>query len=156
MRVNLKSSLSSRLYSGSVRHSRSVPAENIFQYQIFMVYLDLDELKNLFDNFIFWSSDKMNLAWFRRTDYLGDTQSSLDASVRDLVESRTGKRPEGPIRLLTNLRYFFYRSNPVSFYYVFDKDGITLETIVAEVTNTPWGLSALNIRLNMVNVHKCG
>lgn len=138
MRVNLKSSLSSRLYSGSVRHSRSVPAENIFQYQIFMVYLDLDELKHLFDNFIFWSADKMNLAWFRRADYLGDTQSSLDASVRDLVESRTGKRPEGPIRLLTNLRYFFYRSNPVSFYYVFNNDGISLETIVAEVTNTPW------------------
>ena len=81
MQINLKSSLSSRLYLGSVRHSRSVPAENIFQYQIFMVYLDLDELKHLFDDFIFWSSDKMNLAWFRRADYLGDTQSSLDASV---------------------------------------------------------------------------
>ena len=26
----------------------------------------------------------------------------------------------------------------MSFYYVFKKDGITLETIVAEVTNTPW------------------
>jgi DUF1365 family protein len=28
--------------------------------------------------------------------------------------------------------------NPVSFYYCFDESGTTLETIVAEITNTPW------------------
>jgi DUF1365 family protein len=28
--------------------------------------------------------------------------------------------------------------NPVSFYYCFDESGTRLETIVAEITNTPW------------------
>jgi DUF1365 family protein len=41
--------------------------------------------------------------------------------------------------LLTHLRYFGYCMNPVSFYYCFDAAGRTLETIVAEITNTPWG-----------------
>ncbi|MGD9264198.1 MAG: DUF1365 domain-containing protein, partial [Lysobacterales bacterium] len=52
---------------------------------------------------------------------------------------RTGDEPEGPIRLLTNLQYFGYCFNPVSFYYCFDRDDTAVETIVAEVNNTPWG-----------------
>jgi DUF1365 family protein len=50
----------------------------------------------------------------------------------------TGIRPTGKIRLLTHLRYFGYNFNPVSFYYVFDEADQRVETIVAEITNTPW------------------
>ena len=64
---------------------------------------------------------------------------TLKQTICDLVEDKTGNRPTGPIRLLTHLRYFGYVFNPVSFYYCFDKDGSQLETIVAEVNNTPWG-----------------
>jgi DUF1365 family protein len=81
--------------------------------------------------------------WFRQSDYLPDHTGgpkavSLDQAVRDLVESRTGARPRGPIRLLTHLRFFGYSFNPVSFYYVFDESDSRVETIVAEITNTPW------------------
>ena len=40
---------------------------------------------------------------------------------------------------LTSLRYFGYVINPVCFYYCYSDDGQTLEAMVAEVTNTPWG-----------------
>ncbi|MFT3881839.1 MAG: DUF1365 domain-containing protein [Gemmatales bacterium] len=46
---------------------------------------------------------------------------------------------DGPIRLLTNLRYFGYVMNPVSYYYCFDRDGKNLMAVVAEINNTPWG-----------------
>jgi len=62
----------------------------------------------------------------------------MDVAVRDLVERETGARPAGPIRMLTHLRYFGYVMNPVTFFYCFDGDGDRLETIVAEVHNTPW------------------
>ncbi|MGC3965993.1 MAG: DUF1365 family protein [Pirellulales bacterium] len=62
----------------------------------------------------------------------------LDATVRELVESRLGFQPAGPIRLLTNLRMLGLRMNPVSFYYCYAGDGTKLEALVAEVTNTPW------------------
>jgi DUF1365 family protein len=39
---------------------------------------------------------------------------------------------------LTHLRYFGHCFNPVSFYYCFASDGKTVDTIVAEVSNTPW------------------
>jgi hypothetical protein len=51
----------------------------------------------------------------------------------------SGRRPAGPIRLLTQLRSFGLCFNPVSFYYCFAPGGHRLESILAEVTNTPWG-----------------
>lgn len=104
-----------------------------------MMYLDLDELPHVFDNRWFWSSRGFNLAWFRRRDHYGDPAVPLAQAIRDLVERRTGSRPTGPIRLLTHLRYFGYCFNPVSFYYCFDAADRHVETIVAEVHNTPWG-----------------
>jgi DUF1365 family protein len=131
--------MESCIYRGTIRHRRRTPVEHDFRYRLFMLYLDLDELPRVFKRRWLWSAQRPALAWFRRADYLGDAAVPLDQAVRDLVAERTGRRPRGPIRLLTHLRYFGYVQNPVSFYYCFDRAGTTVETIVAEVTNTPWG-----------------
>ena len=130
--------MESGLYRGTIRHRRLAPVPHEFRYRLFMLYLDLAELPGVFDGRWLWSARRPALAWFRRADYLGDRDVPLDRAVRDLVFLRTGKRPTGAIRLLTHLRYFGYIQNPVSFYYCFDRSG-AVETIVAEVTNTPWG-----------------
>lgn len=131
--------MNSCIFSGTLGHCRHVPAVNSFRYDVFMLYLDLDELETVFKPYWLWSTCRANFAWFRRADYLGCSEQSLSQSVRDLVAEKTGHTPTGPIRLLTNLRYLFYKSNPVSFYYCFEADGKTLHSVVAEVTNTPWG-----------------
>jgi len=131
--------MNSRIYKGWVRHRRVAPTQNRFRYRMFMLYLDLAELPALFDGTPFWSARRAAPARFKRSDYLGPKDLPLDQAVRDLVERRLGVRPSGPIRLLTHLRYFGYCMNPVSFYYCFDAAGRKLETIVAEITNTPWG-----------------
>lgn len=104
-----------------------------------MMYLDLAELPQLFRGRWFWSVRRTALARFRRSDHLGNPAVPLDEEVRQLVFHETGQRPSGPIRLLTHLSYFGYVFNPVSFYYCFNKGDTRLETIVAEVNNTPWG-----------------
>jgi DUF1365 family protein len=103
-----------------------------------MVYLDLSELDTVFHGRWLWSTSRPSVAWFRRSDHVGDPSVPLDESVRALVEQRTGRRPMGPIRLLTHLRYWSYIFNPVSFYYCFDISGTRLEAMVADVSNTPW------------------
>jgi uncharacterized protein len=128
----------SALYVGRLRHRRHAPRPHEFAYTLFMVYLDLDELNAVFKGRWFWSHRRPALAWLRRADYLGDPNVPLDQAVRDRVEHETGHRPNGPIRLLTHLRYFGVGFNPVSFYYCFDASGTEVETIVAEITNTPW------------------
>jgi uncharacterized protein len=127
------------LYEGRLRHRRFAPAENAFEYALFMLYLDLAELPSLFDGHLLWSSGRPNVACFNRARHLGDPDRPLEDCVRDLVERDTGTRPSGPIRLLTHLTYFGYGFNPVSFYYCFDADGREVETVVSEVNNTPWG-----------------
>jgi len=130
--------MKSCLYTGTVRHRRFAPKSHEFQYRIFMALVDLSELPTLFDRFWLWSARRPALAWFKRSDYHGESSRPLDTCVRDLVQERTGARPAGPIRLLTHLRYFGHNFNPVSFYYVYDVGDTRVETIVAEITNTPW------------------
>jgi DUF1365 family protein len=126
------------LYNGWVRHRRREPAGHEFRYQLFMMYLDLAELPQVFDRHWLWSARRAAPARFKRSDYHGDANVSLDAAVRDTVERKTGMRPSGPIRMLTHLRYFGYVFNPVTFYYCFDEQGAGVETVLAEITNTPW------------------
>ncbi len=130
--------LASAIYEGWVRHRRYTPHANEFSYRMYMLYIDLAELDHLFDRRWLWSEGRRNVAEFRRGDYFGDPAQSIDEAVRDRVARETGQRPLGPIRLLTHLRYFGLAFNPVSFYYCYAEDGVTLETILAEITNTPW------------------
>lgn len=133
-----KSTFQSAIYEGWVRHRRHAPRPHAFRYRMAMLYIDLSELDTLFAGRWLWSKERANLAQFRRADFLGDAQLPLDTAVRDRVEAECGHRPAGPIRLLTHLRYAGHVFNPVSVYYCFAADGSTLDTIVAEITNTPW------------------
>lgn len=128
----------SSLYRGWVRHRRRTGAGNSFRYRLFMVYLDLAELPGVFDCNWLWSARRPAPAWFRRADYLGPATLPLDEAVRARVEQETGRRPDGPIRMLTHLRYFGYCLNPVTFYYCFDARGDAVTHVLAEINNTPW------------------
>jgi DUF1365 family protein len=110
-----------------------------FRYRLNLLYLDLDELDHVFEDRWLWSARRPAPARWHRADHLGDPARNLADEVRDLVESRTGRRPTGPIRLLTAPRLLGYGFNPVSFYYCFDADDRALEAVVAEINNTPWG-----------------
>lgn len=131
--------MESFLYEGRLRHRRFAAPRRAFEHSLFMVYLDLGELESVFAGRWLWSTLAPNVAWFRRADHHGPADVPLDEAIRDLVATRTGLRPQGPVRLLTHLRYFGHCFNPVSFYYCFAQDGRTLDAIVAEVSNTPWG-----------------
>lgn len=131
--------MNSAIYKGTVRHRRYSPVDHAFTYRVCMLYLDLDELDRVFADRWLWSVNRANVASFQQRDHLGDPDRPLRSCVADLVEQRVGTRPAGRVTLLTHPRYFGYVMNPVSFYYCWSADGERVETIVAEVHNTPWG-----------------
>lgn len=133
------------LYVGQVRHRRHTPKPHAFRYRLYLLYLDLDEIPQLFQRLWLWSARHFNLVWFRRADYPGDRTESLADSIRTLVAEKTGMRPTGPIRLLTQLRHFGYGFNPLSLFYCYDATGKEVETIVAQVRNTPWSESIVYV-----------
>jgi DUF1365 family protein len=131
--------MESRLYTGQVGHQRLTPVGNGFRYSLFFLYLDLAELETVFAERWFWSLERQNWASFHRSDYFHASPQPLDQAVRDEVERQLGHRPSGPIRILTHLRYLGYCFNPISIYYCFADDGHTLEALLIEIHNTPWG-----------------
>ena len=130
----------SALYEGRVRHRRFDPVEHEFTYPVFMAYLDLAELPDVLDPLPLWSARRPAPARFRRADHLGDPARPLAECVRELVAAE-GSVADGPVRTLTNLRYFGHGFNPVTFHFCFDPGGDGVESVVADVSNTPWGES---------------
>jgi DUF1365 family protein len=128
----------SAVYEGWVRHRRHHPHAHAFRYRIAQPLLDLDELPRVLALHPLFGAGALKPARFRREDYLGPPALPLAEAVRDRVAAETGRRPEGPIRMLGHLRYFGYCFNPVVFYYCYAADGRRLEAIVADITNTPW------------------
>lgn len=127
----------SAIYHGHVRHRRFHVREHEFRYRLALAYIDLDELPTLLGGRLLAS--RPGPARFRRRHYLGDEHVPLADAVRDVVVDQAGMRPSGPVRVLCNLSCFGHCFNPVSFYYCMDEAGESLEAVVAEVTNTPWG-----------------
>jgi len=144
----MPSEYASAIYQGTVRHRRFSPKQHEFSYHVFMMYLDTEELDEIFSLSPFWSTKPLSIARFKRSDFHIDKSNnkslnnnelpSIDESIRNTVESETGIRPNGAIRMLVNLRYWGYSINPICTYYCFDEANQNIIAIVAEVKNTPW------------------
>lgn len=134
----MSGALASALYLGRLRHRRHAPVAHAFDLPLRMIYLDLDELGRVFSGRWLWSAGRPNIEWFRRRDYLDPDTPDLARAVRERVAAETGRRADGPVRVLTQLRSWGYCFNPVTFYYCHGEDD-ALEAIVTEITNTPWG-----------------
>ncbi len=130
--------LSSCIYTGWVRHRRHHPRTHHFRYKVFMLFLRLDDIDRVLSLSRWWSRSAWAPARFKREDYFDGKNTDLEAKVKSLVLEKTGKPILGPVFLLTNCRYFGYIINPLSVYYCYDSQQ-QLQTLVLEVTNTPWG-----------------
>jgi DUF1365 family protein len=128
--------VNSCLYEGTIRHRRMMPAKQ-FSHRLTLAYLDLDELPELLDGL--FVRRRPGLLRFRRRDYLRPLERPLREAVAERVQALGADRPEGPIRVLTQLRSWGLCFNPVSFYYCLAASEGPPISVLAEVTNTPWG-----------------
>ncbi len=128
----------SAVYLGTVDHRRLRPTVHGFRYPTAMLLLDLDHVAADLSGHRGWACEGRAYASFRRRDHHGDPRVPLDAAIRATIAARTGDRPPGPIRLLTQPRVLGCCFNPVTFAYAYEDDGVTLHSVLAEVTNTPW------------------
>jgi DUF1365 family protein len=144
--------LQSKIFVGSVAHTRFLPVRHSFRYNVFMMYLELGtDTHKTFQPYWLWSSDdSLSSVWppvlarFSPADHLDRNQ---------VIELVAGKRASSGaealatsvalpcisrVFLLTNFRYLGLVFNPISVYYCFNEGG-GLVAIVDEVSNTPWG-----------------
>lgn len=126
------------LCTGRLRHVRHEPLEHAFEYPISLLYLNLDRLDSAFSKRWLWSVDKPNLVSLRRKDHL----YGIDGHWRDAVSQAlvAGGRPppSGPIMLLAQPAYFGYTINPIALFLCLNEREDAVESVIAQVTNTPW------------------
>ena len=128
----------SALYSGTIAHARTTPVAHRFRYRLFMTALDLQDLAQGALRGWLNPARRFALVRFVRADHLGDPRDSLLIACQQLVAQSVPHYAPGPVVLLTHLKQFGFRFNPVSFYFCFAPDRATLSAIVLEVNNTPW------------------
>jgi uncharacterized protein len=122
---------------GQVFHRRSFPTVHEFAQSVAYVWLDPDAPYDLCRHPL-WSSTHAAPARFRSADYGNGSATSLATQVRDDLASSTGRRPEGSVRMLTQVRRWGWLFNPITLYLAWDLSSDDPVGAVLEVTNTPW------------------
>jgi uncharacterized protein len=162
-----KKPILSSLYVGRVWHTRFLPKHHAFQYPLFLFALDLEEVDDLFSDQL-WPLSL--LVKFRNIDHLKNGEGKEEESIHHdddddggvvvaerrheiahrvlrLVAEKTKNSFQPTLEthrviLVTHLCYYGYCFNPVSFYYVQEKQksasNNSLVAVVGEVSNTPW------------------
>ena len=115
-------------------HNRLEPKPNRFVYDVFMFYLDLDEIDGLVKRMWPLSRNRWNLFTFRDRDHLLKYTTDIKTNLLEYLWIQGIQINNPRIMLLTNLRMFGYNFNPVSFYYCFENNRPVC--CVAEVGNT--------------------
>lgn len=128
----------SALFEGVVRHRRSGPVGHEFTYRIVLPLIDLSELDAVCALHPWWARERLRPVTYRRRDFFGPANLELDEVVREEVARERGARPSGPIAMLAHPRIWGWQFNPISLYYCYDESGAHVESLVAQVTNTPW------------------
>ena len=132
--------MNSCLYKAKVMHNRLAPKKHAFHYNVFMFYIDLDELDLLKKKLMLFSLNKFNYFSFKDREHLQlpidnpDKTKNTKQHILDYL-SQNGITNAKRIMLLTNLNVLGYNFNPVSFYYCFEDDDQPI-CCVAEISNT--------------------
>lgn len=126
------------LYVGTIRHRRFAPRPHQFEYRLFMVLLDVEGIEQAMAASRLTSYNSWNWASFHDRDHVGDASQPLRARLEASAAAAGLYLPDGPILLLTHLRYAGYIFNPISLYYCFDREG-AVRCVLADVRNTYGG-----------------
>ena len=126
---------SSSIYNGHVIHKRFWPKKHFFKYKVFSLLIDLSELYQLEKKLTLFSYNKFNVLSFYDIDHGPRDGSSLIDWVKENMTKNNINTGGITIKLLCYPRIWGYVFNPLSVFFVYDKNS-NLVSILYEVKNT--------------------
>ena len=127
--------MTSSIYNGTVIHRRFKPKAHFFRYRVFSLLIDLSDLNNLNKEITFFSYNRFNLISFFDKDHGERDGSSLIEWVKKHLVENAITSKDIRIKLLCYPRILGYVFNPLSVFFVYDKNE-NLISILYEVKNT--------------------
>ncbi|MEX2551129.1 MAG: DUF1365 domain-containing protein [Nitriliruptoraceae bacterium] len=125
----------SGLYVGWVRHRRDAEVARTFRYRTFHALLDVDELPSLEREVRGFGYRRTAPVRFQDRDHLGTADLPVRAKLAHWLAEQGTELPDGPVRVLANLRVLGHVFDPVSWWFCHRADG-SIALVVAEVRNT--------------------
>ena len=123
------------IYTGNVVHKRFKPKIHFFKYKVFSLLIDLSEIHLLDKELKIFSYNKFNIISFYDKDHGARDGSSVENWVKNNLKRNNINTNEIQIKLLCYPRIFGYVFNPLSVFYIYDKNS-NLISILYEVKNT--------------------
>jgi len=123
------------IYTGTVIHKRFKPKVHFFNYKVFSLLIDLSELHLLDKSLKLFSYNKFNIISFYSKDHGQRDGSSLKKWVFDTLQKNNIGTNDIQIKLLCYPRIFGYVFNPLSVFYIYNKNS-DLISVLYEVKNT--------------------
>ena len=125
----------SLIYNGKVIHKRFKPKEHYFKYNVFSLLIDLDELDIIQNKIKIFSYNKFNIISFFDIDHGPRDGTSIRQWISKNLKDLGIHNNKIKIKLLCYPRIFGYVFNPLSVFFIYDKN-LKLISIFYEVKNT--------------------
>ncbi len=125
----------SNIYEGKVIHKRFKPKYHFFKYNVFSLFLDLDEINLIQKKIKIFSNNSFNILSFYDKDHGPRDGSDLKAWVIENLKSNNIQFEYIKVKLLCYPRIFGYVFNPLSIFFVYDNHSKII-AILYEVKNT--------------------
>jgi DUF1365 family protein len=124
----------SAIYEGVVTHVRRKPFTHRMRYGLFSLLIDLDEVDEL-SKIPFFSHNRPNLVSFHDRDHGPGDGSSLPAWIASEMRRIGIAEDPGSIRLLCLPRILGYQFNPLTVWFIDDREGEP-RWVLYEIHNT--------------------
>ena len=125
----------SNIYEGKVIHKRFKPKYHYFKYNVFSLFLDLDEINLIQKKIKIFSNNSFNILSFCDKDHGPRDGSNLKNWVIENLKSNNIKFENIKVKLLCYPRIFGYVFNPLSIFFVYDNRSKII-AVLYEVKNT--------------------
>ena len=123
------------IYTGNVVHKRFKPKIHFFKYKVFSLLIDLSEIHLIDKKLKIFSYNKFNIISFYDKDHGARDGSSVENWVKENLKKNNINTSDIQIKLLCYPRILGYVFNPLSVFYIYDKNS-NLISILYEVKNT--------------------
>lgn len=130
----------SNIYVGNITHRRFSPKKHSFNYRLYMLALDCDDIEKAQE--INKGAGIFGFSWFHplrfvEKDYLRSEPNGLTQRIKDKVMTLKGHDDIHRVVMLVQVRCFGIYFSPANFYFCYDQHN-TCTQMLAEVSNTPW------------------